>query len=113
MLHIGLDTQCMPPRWVNRTTESQARGAWGVLPITMTGIASSPYAPAVAANSVEGMGATLPILAGMVSAAVFAGSMLPMLRTAGRTCELSSGGDRSLAARRVAPVAAVARGAER
>ncbi|WP_206050870.1 hypothetical protein [Nocardioides speluncae] len=36
------------------------------------------------------MEATLPVLAGMVSTAVFAGSMLPMLRKALRTRELSS-----------------------
>ena len=36
------------------------------------------------------MGATLPVLAGMVSTAVFAGSVLPMLHKALRTRELSS-----------------------
>src|SRR5688500_19151470 len=36
------------------------------------------------------MDATLPMLAGMVSTAVFAGSMLPMLHKALRTRELSS-----------------------
>lgn len=36
------------------------------------------------------MGATLPLLAGMVSTAVFAGSVVPMLRKAARTRELSS-----------------------
>jgi len=36
------------------------------------------------------MGATLPILAGMVSTAIFAGSVLPMLLKAARTHELSS-----------------------
>ena len=36
------------------------------------------------------MGATLPILAGMVSTAIFAGSVLPMLLKAVRTRELSS-----------------------
>jgi hypothetical protein len=41
-------------------------------------------------HNVEGMGATLPVLAGMVSTAVFAGSMLPMLHKALRTRELSS-----------------------
>lgn len=36
------------------------------------------------------MGATLPVLAGMVSTAVFAGSVLPMLHKALRTRDLSS-----------------------
>lgn len=36
------------------------------------------------------MDATLPVLAGMVSTAVFAGSMLPMLHKALRTREMSS-----------------------
>lgn len=36
------------------------------------------------------MGATLPILAGAVSTAVFAGSVLPMLRKAAQTHEMSS-----------------------
>lgn len=36
------------------------------------------------------MGATLPILAGMVSTTIFAGSVLPMLLKAARTRELSS-----------------------
>ena len=36
------------------------------------------------------MDATLPVLAGMVSTAVFAGSMLPMLHKARRTRDLSS-----------------------
>lgn len=38
----------------------------------------------------RGMDATLPVLAGMVSTAVFAGSMLPMLHKALRTREMSS-----------------------
>lgn len=42
------------------------------------------------APTVEGMDATLPVLAGMVSMAVFAGSMLPMLHKALRTRDLSS-----------------------
>jgi hypothetical protein len=46
--------------------------------------------PRCRAHNVEGMGATLPVLAGMVSTAVFAGSMLPMLHKALRTRELSS-----------------------
>jgi hypothetical protein len=38
----------------------------------------------------QGMELTLPVLAGMVSTAVFAGSVLPMLHKALRTRELSS-----------------------
>lgn len=38
----------------------------------------------------RGMDTTLPVLAGMVSTAVFAGSLLPMLHKALRTQELSS-----------------------
>jgi len=38
----------------------------------------------------RGMELTLPVLAGMVSTAVFAGSVLPMLHKALRTRELSS-----------------------
>ena len=49
-----------------------------------------PKRPPCRANNVGGMGATLPILAGIVSTAVFAISVLPMLRKVARTRELSS-----------------------
>ena len=55
-------------------------GEWVVPPMLRTPSASYR----------RGMELTLPVLAGMVSTAVFAGSVLPMLHKALRTRELSS-----------------------
>ena len=50
----------------------------------------SPDAPDARGPYRRGMDATLPVLAGMVSTAIFAGSVLPMLHKARRTREMSS-----------------------
>ena len=50
----------------------------------------SPDAPDLSGAYRRSMDVTLPVIAGMVSTAVFAGSVLPMLHKAMRTRELSS-----------------------